>query len=301
MSTGRVAAGGYQAGVRRSFAVGSEMAWAAWGEPSGLVRWVGACTQELTEGARVELADGTRIQVVRQVPPRQLRLRLERDEWPRARTVQLRVLPSVHGVTVALHAEGLPDASAREEVLARWTRALESWEAFSGRTVEVNREGPPTREPAGKKGARKPPALEQGLAEKGAAALKEHGPAKGTKQAVAAKQPRTVKEAGGSKQVASEKKSAAPKKAELERKAVASKRAASEKKAVASKKAASEKKAVASKKAAPAKKAVASKKAAVASQAPGAKKGADAKQPRAGRQAATPSRAGRRKSSGRAK
>lgn len=199
MSTGRVAGGGYQAGVRRSFAVGSEMAWAAWGEASGLVRWVGTCAQALTEGGQVTLADGTRVKVVRQVPPRQLRLRLERDDWPRARTVQLRVLPSVHGVTVALHAEGLPDAGAREETLARWTRALESWNAFSGRTVEVTREGAPKREPAGKKGAKRPPALEKGLAKQGEASLKKHGPARGTKKAVATKQPRAVKKSSSVK------------------------------------------------------------------------------------------------------
>ncbi|MHA7633426.1 hypothetical protein [Corallococcus sp. M7] len=208
MSTGRVADGSYQAGVRRSFAVGSEMAWAAWGEASGLVRWVGACAQALTEGAQVVLADGTRIKVVRQVPPKQLRLRLERDGWPRARTVQLRVLPSVHGVTVALHAEGLPDAGVREELLARWTRALESWSAFSGRTVEVTREGAPKREPAGKKGAKKPPALEAGLAKQGAAALKKQGPARGTRKAAATKQPRAVKKAAPVK-----KKAVAAKKA----------------------------------------------------------------------------------------
>ncbi|NNB97311.1 hypothetical protein HI113_25760 [Corallococcus exiguus] len=199
--------------MRRSFAVGSEMAWAAWGEASGLVRWVGACAHALTEGEQVALVDGTRIQVVRQVPPKQLRLRLERDEWPRARTVQLRVLPSVHGVTVALHAEGLPDADAREELLARWTRALESWNAFSGRTVEVTREGAPKREPAGKKGAKKPPALEQGLAEQGAALLKKHGPARGTKKAVAAKQPRAVKKAPVAKKVVAAKKAATPSRA----------------------------------------------------------------------------------------
>ncbi|MBZ4370139.1 hypothetical protein [Corallococcus sp. AS-1-6] len=208
MATGRTSDGGYQAGVRRSFAVGSEMAWAAWGEASGLVRWVGACTQTLTEGAQIALADGTRIKVVRQVPPRQLRLRLERDAWPRARTVQLRVLPSVHGVTVALHAEGLPDASTREELLARWTRALENWDAFSGRTVEVTREGAPKREPAGKKGAKKPPALEKGLAKRGAASLKKQGPARGTKKAVAAKQPRAVKKAAPVKKKASAAKKA---------------------------------------------------------------------------------------------
>ncbi|RKG66434.1 hypothetical protein D7V80_19695 [Corallococcus sp. CA054B] len=158
--------------MRRSFAVGSEMAWAAWGEASGLVRWVGACAQALTEGEQVALADGTRITVVRQVPPKQLRLRLERDDWPRARTVQLRVLPSVHGVTVALHAEGLPDADAREKTLARWTRALESWNAFSGRTVEVTREG--HEEDRGHEAA---PGREEGRAGEEEGSGREEGPA----------------------------------------------------------------------------------------------------------------------------
>ncbi|RKH00761.1 hypothetical protein [Corallococcus carmarthensis] len=219
--------------MRRSFAVSSEVAWAAWGETSGLVRWVGDCSEALTEGAQVSLADGTRIKVVRQVPPKQLRLRLEHDGWPRARTVQLRVLPSVHGVTVALHAEGLPDAGVREETLSRWTRALEGWDAFSGRTVQVNGEGAPTREPAGDKGAKKPPALEEGLAKRGAAALKKHGPARGTKEAVAAKLPRAtknaapVKKARGTKKAVATKKAAPVKKARGTKKAVATKKASS--------------------------------------------------------------------------
>lgn len=230
MSTGRTADGGYQAGVRRSFAVGSEMAWAAWGEDAGLMRWVGSCSQPLKEGAQVSLSDGTRVKVVRRVPPQQLRLRLEHAKWPRARTVQLRVLPSVHGVTVALHAEGLPDAGTREELLARWTGALERWDAFSGRAVAVNREGPPKREPPGKKGAGKPPALEKGLAKQGAAELKKHGPARGTKKSATTKQPRVEEKAAPVGKNASAKK-ARGKKAAPAKKAAARKQARAVKKA----------------------------------------------------------------------
>ncbi|NOK34905.1 SRPBCC domain-containing protein [Corallococcus exercitus] len=222
--------------MRRSFAVGSEMAWAAWGEEAGLVRWVGACSQPLKEGEQVALPDGTRLKVVRRVPPQQLRMRLEHDAWPRARTVQLRVLPSVHGVTVALHAEGLPDAGAREETLARWTRALESWDAFSGRAVAVNRDGPPKREPAGKKGAKRPPALEAGLAEQGAAALKKHGPARGTKNAATTKQPRVTEKAAPAKKAVARKQARAVKKAAPAKKAVAGKQARAVKKAAPAKK-----------------------------------------------------------------
>nr|WP_253895688.1 SRPBCC domain-containing protein [Corallococcus exercitus] len=207
------------------------MAWAAWGEQAGLVRWVGACSQPLKEGEQISLPDGTRLKVVRQVPPKQLRLRLDRDEWPRARTVQLRLLPSVHGVTVALHAEGLPDAGAREETLARWTRALESWDAFSGRAVAVNRDGPPKRDAAGKKGARKPPALEAGLAEQGAAALKRQGPARGTTKSAATKQPRVTEKTVNGKQARTVKKAVPAKKAAPAKKARVARKAAPAKKA----------------------------------------------------------------------
>ncbi|RYZ34764.1 MAG: hypothetical protein EOO71_38020 [Myxococcaceae bacterium] len=138
------------------------------------------------------LPDGTRVTVVRCVPAKQLRLRLEREEWSRARTVQLRLIPSVHGITVALHAEGLPDAGVREEMLDRWTHAMETWGAFSGRKVGVSRSGPLSRDPAGDKDAQEAPDLEEGLAAKGAADLKKAGPARGTRGArkVVAKEPR---------------------------------------------------------------------------------------------------------------
>ncbi|MBE4749713.1 hypothetical protein G4177_16230 [Corallococcus sp. ZKHCc1 1396] len=165
---------------------------------------MGTIHEPLEDGALASLPDGTRVTVVRCVPAKQLRLRLEREEWGRARTVQLRLIPSVHGITVALHAEGLPDAGVREELLARWTHALESWEAFSGRHVAVSRSGPPTRDPAGGKEAQETPSLEKGLAERGAADLKAAGPAggargvkqsaaRGAKKSVSAKPPSGVR------------------------------------------------------------------------------------------------------------
>ncbi|MCY1035006.1 hypothetical protein OV207_26400 [Corallococcus sp. BB11-1] len=165
---------------------------------------MGTIHEPLEDGALASLPDGTRVTVVRCVPAKQLRLRLEREEWGRARTVQLRLVPSVHGITVALHAEGLPDAGVREELLARWTHALESWEAFSGRHVAVSRSGPPTRDPAGGKEAQETPSLEKGLAERGAADLKAAGPtggargvkqsaARGAKKSVSAKPPSGVR------------------------------------------------------------------------------------------------------------
>ncbi|RKH14529.1 hypothetical protein D7Y13_21370 [Corallococcus praedator] len=190
--------------------MGADVAWQGWGEGPGLARWVGTLHGPLKQGAALSLPDGTRVTVVRCVPAKQLRLRLERDGWSRARTVQLRLIPSVHGITVALHAEGLPDAGVREELLARWTHVLEGWNAFSGRKVAVSRSGSLEREPAGNGGAEEAPSLEPGLAEKGAADLKKAGPvggARGVKKSAArGAKSAPVKSRGGVKKGASAKR-----------------------------------------------------------------------------------------------
>jgi hypothetical protein len=187
MPTGLTAKVGYQAGVRRSFSVGADTAWSGWGDVHGLTRWVGAVPQGLEKGSVVTLPDGTRMKVVSKEPPKLLRLRLEREEWSRARTFQLRLIPSVHGITVALHADGLPDVAEREALLKRWTHALEHWGAFSGRDIAESRKGAPKRDPAGKAGARKPPSLEEGLVKKATEELKKAGGMRGPKPVGGAK------------------------------------------------------------------------------------------------------------------
>ncbi|WP_304988510.1 hypothetical protein, partial [Corallococcus sp. CA053C] len=198
----------------------------------GLARWVGAYRQPLAEGEQAALPDGTRVTVVRCVPPRQLRLRLERDEWPSARTVQLRVLPSVHGVTVALHAEGLRDEADRDQVLAQWTHALEGWEAFSGREVTVSPVESLSEASVEQKGssATEPPDLEPGLAQKvrsdtkKAASAKKAMPAK--KAAPAKKAMPAAKKGSAAKKAASAKKGTVMKRA-LVKKGPAAKKTAS--------------------------------------------------------------------------
>ena len=45
--------------------------------------------------------------------------------WDKDATLQLRVLPTATGTTLAVHLEGMPDAAARGEMRARWTATLE--------------------------------------------------------------------------------------------------------------------------------------------------------------------------------
>ncbi|MFY2563212.1 hypothetical protein ACN469_36790 [Corallococcus terminator] len=124
MPTGLAADGTYGAGARRTFDLTAEEAWRNWADAKGLGRWLSPAQASLKEGDLTTLKDGTDVVAIRARPPTLLRIRLNRIDWPRPRTAQLRVLPAARGVTVALHAEGLPDATTRADYIQRWTKAL---------------------------------------------------------------------------------------------------------------------------------------------------------------------------------
>lgn len=126
MPAGLAADGTYAAGARRTFDMTAEEAWRNWADARGLGRWLSPAKATLNEGDLTTLNDGTDVVVIRARPPTLLRIRLNRLEWTRPRTAQLRVLPAARGVTVALHAEALPDATTRADYIQRWTKALTS-------------------------------------------------------------------------------------------------------------------------------------------------------------------------------
>lgn len=124
MPTGLAADGTYAAGARHTFDMTAEEAWRNWADAKGVGRWLAPARASFKEGDLTTLKDDTDVVVIRARPPTLLRIRLNRLEWTRPRTAQLRVLPAARGVTVALHAEGLPDAATRADYIQRWTKAL---------------------------------------------------------------------------------------------------------------------------------------------------------------------------------
>jgi hypothetical protein len=96
--TGLTADGTWQLGVRRTFPITPEEAWA------------------LVE--RVFLAEGE----VRSITPGTV-VRLAAA--PAGSTLQVRVTPAATGTTIGIHHERLPDAETRERLLTRWTALLE--------------------------------------------------------------------------------------------------------------------------------------------------------------------------------
>jgi hypothetical protein len=103
---GQTADGTWEVGVRRTFpGVDVDEAWRI-----GLALVEG----DPATGAARSRTDGEVARFVYRAP-----------EWARDSTLQLRVLESATGATIAVHHEGLPDAAAREQMRERWTAALD--------------------------------------------------------------------------------------------------------------------------------------------------------------------------------
>ena len=102
--TGQTADGTWEVGVRRTFPLGVEEAW--------------RLLPSLVAGD--PCLGATRSSTENEV----MRLSYRCQGWANDSTVQLRVIPAKHGVTIAVHHEGLPGPAQREVMRERWTAAL---------------------------------------------------------------------------------------------------------------------------------------------------------------------------------
>lgn len=107
---------GFQVGARRTFPVSLEVAWRWLISREGLELWLGSGPElELAEGVTYRLADGTSGEVRVLKPGSHLRLTWQPPGWPRASTIQVRVIQSGEKTVVAFHQEHLPGSKARED------------------------------------------------------------------------------------------------------------------------------------------------------------------------------------------
>lgn len=103
--TGQTADGTWEIGVRRTFPISVEEAWAR--------------LPLLLEG------DGAVGDIRSLTPKVVMRLQFYPSGWNRSSTLQLRVIPAATGTTVAVHHEGLPDQASRREMHQHWSDALD--------------------------------------------------------------------------------------------------------------------------------------------------------------------------------
>lgn len=125
--TGKTRDVGYQIGVRRTMPLALDEAWALLTSPEGVRLWLGdAPGVEIEPGADYVLEDGSSGEI-RVVSDRShLRLTWQPGDWPRASTLQVRVIPKDERTTIAFHQEHLPGPDEREARRAHFARVLDA-------------------------------------------------------------------------------------------------------------------------------------------------------------------------------
>ena len=117
---------GFQVGVRRTFPISQEQAWALITTAEGVHAWLGEGTAVILEpGHKYHSKTGTgEIRIVK--PLEQLRLTWQKDGWSRRSTVQIRILPKESNkTTISFHQEHLSDQTVREEMKQYWENILD--------------------------------------------------------------------------------------------------------------------------------------------------------------------------------
>lgn len=116
---------GFQIGVRKTFPVPLKVAWQTTVSAQGLKIWLGETEGfKLVKGASFLTRNGTRGTVRVLHPNGHLRVTWQPPLWPRASTIQIRVIPNGEKTVISFHQEHLPGPEAREQMRRRWQAAL---------------------------------------------------------------------------------------------------------------------------------------------------------------------------------
>lgn len=126
--TGETADTGFQVGVQRTVPLPPEDAWRLLTSAKGVRTWLGGEPGPRWEkGERYTLQDGSVGEVRVFKPGSHLRMTWQPGGWPRASTIQVRVIPASGGRSVlSFHQEHLPGAAEREERRAFFEAAAEA-------------------------------------------------------------------------------------------------------------------------------------------------------------------------------
>ncbi len=119
----------FQIGARRTYPVSVQDAWELIISDRGRKVWLGESADlAFVKAAEFSLADGTtgKIGVFR--PESHIRLTWHPSDWPKASTVQVRVIPAGAKTIIAFHQENLPDAKTREVQRKYFSEVLDRFE-----------------------------------------------------------------------------------------------------------------------------------------------------------------------------
>ncbi|GGH22475.1 SRPBCC domain-containing protein [Paenibacillus segetis] len=125
---GQTATVGFQVGVRRTFPISQEQAWALLLSSKGLQVWLGDLPSlDLQVGHKFSSKDGIHGELRVVKPLHQLRMSWQRKGWEKPSTLQIRLYPNPSNAdktTISFHQEKLQDAWVREDMKQHWEEVV---------------------------------------------------------------------------------------------------------------------------------------------------------------------------------
>lgn len=116
---------GFQIGVRKTFSIGLESAWAFMFSQKGLELWLGLPeVQMLVLGGNYKTINGIEGGVTVLKVFSHVRMSYKKPEWANSSSLQVRLINSKGKVTISFHQDHLLDLSQRNEMKNHWDQVL---------------------------------------------------------------------------------------------------------------------------------------------------------------------------------
>lgn len=126
---GQTKSAGFEIGVRRTFEVPVMRAWEAIISEKGVKLWLGEVPgMKWEKGETYKTKDGTEGEIRVINHGSHLRITWWPQNWEKASTIQIRVIPNGEKTTISFHQENLAGADDREEMRQRWEYVLDELE-----------------------------------------------------------------------------------------------------------------------------------------------------------------------------
>jgi uncharacterized protein YndB with AHSA1/START domain len=127
-AVGQTQSVGFQIGVRKTFSINVEAAWALVTSPAGLSTWLGEikAPMNLEDNYTTRAGEHGEIKVYQENS--HIRLTWKPDRWSNTSTIQVRVIPNKDKTTIAFHQENLPGPKERQERHEHFKNALDKLE-----------------------------------------------------------------------------------------------------------------------------------------------------------------------------
>jgi len=119
---------GFQIGVRKTFPINIETAWALVTSPAGLTAWLGEIKAPMNLDDNFSTRTGEHGEIKVYKENSHIRLTWKPERWSKTSTIQVRVIAQNDKTTIAFHQENLPGPKEREERYMHFKNALDKLE-----------------------------------------------------------------------------------------------------------------------------------------------------------------------------